>query len=125
VAGGSRGGLGMAGGCTTYFYTLSPPQIQTFAYTVSYTHTHTERIGANRAYLLERYAWCLLSGVLQSVAVCCSVLQCAAVCCSVLQCVAVCCSVAQCGRVGVESARKTKLVLSDMLQCIAVCCSAF
>jgi len=29
------------------------------------------------------------TGVLQSVAECCSVLQCVAVCCSVLQCVAV------------------------------------
>jgi len=38
---------------------------------------------------------CVLVGVLQCVAVCCSVLQCVAVCCSVLQCVAVCCSVLQ------------------------------
>ena len=32
------------------------------------------------------------TGVMQSVAECCSVLQCVAVCCNVLRCVAVCCS---------------------------------
>ena len=57
------------------------------------------------------------SGIVESVAVCCSVLQCVAVCCSALPCVAVCCSVLQC----VAVCRKTKTRASAIERLIDGC----